>query len=62
MSFFLKQFISSQRLAEEFGEQLLTTKRPDLVEAPKKLQYLEADSLVPERQPKREIQLITRNI
>ena len=55
MSFFMKQFISSQRLAEEFGEQLLKTRRPDLVEAPKKLQFLEADSLVPERQPKREI-------
>ena len=61
MSFFLKQFVSSQRFTEEYGAQGLL-KRPELLESPKKLPFIEADALVPDRQLKRETQLITRNI
>jgi hypothetical protein len=52
MSYFLKQFVSSQKFHSEFGIQVPVAQLP----------FVEASKLVPVRQNKREVQLISRAI
>ena len=60
MSYFLKQFVSSQRLVNELGKQIFS--ESPLLEQDQMIPFIQANKYIPEKQNKRDSKPVSRSI